>query len=451
MIQEKNIKNNVGVKAMLSKKHDCFLLNLYLIVFCLSALCAFYNHDCMFVAIASMIACSIVLGLEETTIMFVFAYPFEALFHFSIFGTTENIFPYVYSAMFFVVGIKYLIKIFKKKEKLDFVLLIMMAAFLVYLVLPINKIKLVDYVQYVAAMAIVYLLFKQSRHLNIKRIINYAVVGLAISVLMSVVLQFYNSYSSVYENYYTDGLLKLQGLFVNPNYLMMFVCLLSAVLKTEFIKKASATKLVQWAFVFVVGYTTLSRNFLVCDVAISLILLILYIARKDKTRLKNLAIISAVGVGLMLLLFTYTKVYYIRLKEFIKKLLSGDSASGGGPAPEDEPADPGRILIWKRYLKSFFASAKSVFFGYGISAPALRIKAHNTYIQGFWQIGVIGMALLCVISAKTIFNKRKDKNVLYWVVLAAFLVLSFFESNLLNTVFLIFFALLMASGRKCDE
>ena len=434
-------------QKMLTYKQDNFLLNLYLAIFCLASLCGLFSSESMYIAIATMVACSIVLGIEETAIMFVFAYPFEVLFHFSLFGTTENIFPYVYSAMFFVVGIKYLIKVFKKKEKLDFVLLIMMAAFLVYLVLPINKIKLVDYVQYVAAMAIVYLLFKQSKHLNIKRIINYAVVGLAISVLMSVVLQFYNSYSSVYENYYTDGLLKLQGLFVNPNYLMMFVCLLSAVLKTEFIKKASATKLVQWAFVFVVGYTTLSRNFLVCEIAVSAVLLIVYIARKDKTRLKNLAIISAVGVGLMLILFSYTKVYYIRLKEFIRNLFRSSPSS----APEDEPADPGRILIWRRYLKSFFASIKSVLFGYGISAPALRIKAHNTYIQGFWQIGVIGMALLCVILAKTIFNKRKNKNVLYWVVLVAFLVLSFFESNLFNTVFLIFFAILMASGGKCDE
>ena len=450
-----NKKNN-GFLKILNIKDLCFLnqnnnylLNTFLFVFCFFAFLSLFNHIFMYVAVLIITVASIILNTKDVVTIFVFTYPFEVLFNFNLNGNNINIFPYLNALIFLVIGIKYIIKVVKKQEILDRGLIISIVIFLTYLLIPINKINIVDSLQYFAVLGIVYLLLKNKKELDIKQIINYSVLGLIVSVFFSVVLYFNNIYGSFYEFYYTDGILKVQGLFVNPNYLMMFACFLSAYLKAEFVRHGKSTTLIQWLFVFIIGYTTISRNFLFCEIAIFLFLLISCYVKKNKFGLKNLLVIFVFSLAIMLILFDYSKTYYLRLKYFIKSTLSGENST---PIAEDTIADPGRILIWKRYLKSYFDSIKSILFGYGISAPLLMIKTHNTYIYGFWLIGIVGMALLSFLMIKIMFFDNKNKNSSFWSVLISFLVLSFFESNFLNIVFLIMFAILMAcSGGTINE
>ena len=100
----------------------------------------------------------------------------------------------------------------------------------------------------------------------------------------------------------------------------------------------------------------------------------------------------------MLVLFMYTKEHFGRLS-------ADDLVNGYNNSVDAENinqiADPGRGGLIKIYVKDFLSSALVILFGRGLAAPWIGgtncLSSHNTYLQAFWNTGIVGVILFVAV------------------------------------------------------
>lgn len=121
-------------------------------------------------------------------------------------------------------------------------------------------------------------------------------------------------------------------------------------------------------------------------------------------------------------------------------------------AEESEEVDinaltTGRVDIWMMYIKYIITNIKTAVFGDGISATYYNgIAAHNTYIDIFRHLGVVGGVLLVIslrmILMQSVSAPKKKYNMLNYSVIFCMLIMYFFLSELfsLDAPFHIFLA-----------
>ena len=128
--------------------------------------------------------------------------------------------------------------------------------------------------------------------------------------------------------------------------------------------------------------------------------------------------------------------------------------------------DPGRGGLIKIYLKDYLSSVLVVLFGRGISHPWFgSYSAHNTYLQAFWNTGLIGVSLLIVIAflfLKKFTNlkfvtllKKTFTDLSLYQLLIPVLAIMFIENLFMNmqmivVVMVVLFAILIVQ-RKAEE
>ena len=173
--------------------------------------------------------------------------------------------------------------------------------------------------------------------------------------------------------------------------------------------------------VFVFGYMTISRTFLIAIAVVVLLYLIFELCKR-----KNIAssfiffVVIALIIGCVMLIFKdVTNTFFVRFEsayyeswipgleygmdeDIFKEFLAGNI-----------PAALNRTDMIKYYLMDWSSSPKSILFGRGISRKAIGgLNSHNILIQKIWEHGLIGCAfyftiLICSINWKKL-KKIKD-------------------------------------------
>lgn len=427
-----------------------------------------------------MIVCGVLFNFEKSLSLFLFCYAFEAIFYFYVIKDDDYIFLFTlfYSILFTVCFVKYFISILKKQRKINLKTLIPLLIFIVYILIPINKIKFDDLIKYVIAFGFIYLLLELKDEVNVNNIIIIICVSLILSCVFSLFIRYSNRMIDIMGGYFNYGIKKRQGVFSNPNWLAVYSSLVIACL---------IYKLIFEDFIFIIPlcviipytYGTLSRDYILCFMITLLFCVVLLCFKRKKI---NLIRFSASIFLILTVVFSQleiTKIYVKRLDSFYREACSligierndetkptetpsvNKNENQGTIKPplngnidnvwiDGNPIDAGRAEIWQRYLKDFRSSPKKIIFGAGASAEILGISPHNTFINLIWQFGVIGIILLSIIFYVIGREIIKSKSIFSLLIIGLVCLISLFESNVFNYVAIMMLSLIILTSKRKD-
>lgn len=457
------INKLVIIKEWIIKEKKFLIL---LAVMTVSLAVSMFTEFALIACMAVAVVCAVCFNFEKCLSLFLFSYAFEAVFYAQISGGDTFVFPIFYSIIFGICAIKYLIKVIKKEIKINWKALIPILIFMVYLVLPINPINLYDTLKFIVALVFIYLLIENRNEIKFDNLIIYAVLGLLISIFSSIFIKFSPRMLSYVGVFYNFGIKKKQAMFTNPNWLVVFSVLIIALCSYKCISQNWA-----WGLPLLVllpyTYGTLSRDFIICISIIMFFLFIcLCIAKNKKSTYKGLSILLLLII-VCFTQFNVTKVYGQRLG--LDKIFSNeqtqdknnnttndeDISSWDNKIDDSElwkdgkPIDPGRLELWKRYIKEIVSSPKNIIFGSGISADILGTSPHNSYLFIVYQLGIIG-TLITFLIFYLIYKKLLKFNALTLLSLILVCFICFVEGNVFNyvAIMMIIFLTASASGER---
>lgn len=482
---KQELKNKLKSVGDWIKKERYFLI--LLAVMTVSMFIAMYTKYALIACFALTVVCAIFFDFEKSLALFMFCQFFRSIFYEKVLWISVSFLYLFFLIIFGICAIKYFIKVLKKECKFNWKVLIPMLVFLVYIVLPINAIKIKRLPMYLVSFAAIYLLLEFHEKLNYNNIIIYAIIGVAISIIFSLFAINIPRMRGFMPLCYNYGVRKTQGMFGNPNTFVTFMDLLIPLVLYKFIFKDW-----MWGFSLLIllpySWNVLSRDFIInLAVVYSLILIFILIKRKKKHFIKF-------GISIVLLLvvcgtqLNATKVYIMRFGEMFGKEYSftieqdkqkdehkwnsenksensssGESAEiengvDNGSAKENTanddsglwidgtPLDPGREGIWKRYLKEITSSPKKLIFGSGVSAELLGVLTHNTFIEILWRFGIVGSVLLCGVFYLLAKKLIKNWNLLILLELVVVILVNMVETRLFGELGTMMIVMLMASA-----
>lgn len=466
---KKELINKLGIiKEWIVKEKNFLIL---LAVMTVSLAVSMFTEYALLACMAVAVVCAVCFNFEKCLSLFLFSYAFGAVFYAQISGGNTFVFPIFYSIIFGICAIKYLIKVIKKEIRINWKILVPFSVFMVYLVLPINPINLYDTLKFIVALVFIYLLIEKRNEIKFENLIIYAVLGLLISIFSSIFIKFSPRMLSYVGVFYNFEIKKKQAMFTNPNLLVEFSALIIAFCSYKCIFKDWT-----WGLPLLVllpyTYGTLSRDFIICIFIIMFFLFIcLCIAKNKKSTYKGLSILLLLII-VCFTQFNVTKAYSQRLG--LDKIFSNEQTQDknnnttidDGADSEDitskdnkiddselwidgTPIDPGRLELWKRYIKDIVSSPKKLLFGNGISADILGTSPHNSYFFIVYQLGIIG-TLITFLIFYLIYKKLLKFNALTLLSLILVCFISFVEGNVFNyvAIMMIIFLTASAGGEK---
>lgn len=131
------------------------------------------------------------------------------------------------------------------------------------------------------------------------------------------------------------------------------------------------------------GLMSVSKSFLLISTCLLLLWLAELLLQKGKVSVKVTLILTLLVVGLFLLSSTmFTDMLDVMFSRFESNSNLSDLTTG-------------RTDVWRFYTNAFFEDIRLLLFGQGCSGVILGEKAtHNTLLQGVFQLGLVGCALM---------------------------------------------------------
>ena len=328
-----------------------------------------------------------------------------------------------------------------------------------YLILPINKISLIDTSEYIIAILLIYLIAETKEELKLKELIIYAAAGLILASIISYLLNYSNRLEEFVPdlNYY--GLHRFCGLLTNPNAYAILSVFITACLMYYCIFKNDFKLFIFLIPILFFSYLTLSRNFMFSTFIIMGVYIIFSLIKRKSYIFFNLILTLILFCLVALSLPKYTEVYTYRVEGTVVEVTQekNENSVNEGKDPENTwvdgtEIDPGRIGIWKRYLNDYTSSAKTILFGRGVSAEALGVGAHNFYIKFLWHFGIIGVLIFAYAIINLLVKKLKNFKcpLLYSLMFVMIFIASieevFFERSFM--VFIVLFLVLIGERHE---
>ena len=381
------------------------LFKLYLMLMVIVGFSLFFEEAAIVLCVAVLVL-SCFLPVSDVFGMMLFFYPFFSIFVFK----DINLYFILFAATLGVQAVKYLIEVVKKKQGIDWILVSMVVIYLVYIILPIRetfegKFKVGCDVKYLSSalafFVMLYVVYKQKEKVDFLKGLHLFVVGFLIAGCLG-----WFAYVSprlkevmIITDYIGIDLIRFNGLFGFPNTLAIVGLIASAmVFYLQHNKKIGNVGYLYNALIFALCYITLARSFLYAYFG-GLALFIFFTIIKEKKNSWKVILPEIAGIVIvMLVLFMYTKEHFGRLS-------ADDLVNGYNNSVDSENinqiADPGRGGLIKIYVKDFLSSIMVILFGRGLSAPWIGgtncLSSHNTYLQAFWNTGIVGVILFIVI------------------------------------------------------
>lgn len=455
------------IKSWIIKEKNFLIL---LAVMTISLAVAMFTHYALIICFLVGAFCATFFSFEKSISLFFFSFAFEIIFYTGSINNRISHIAMFYALIFIICFLKYFIKVIEKKKTINLKSLLFLVPLLLYVLLPINSYSISHIVKYVVALGFIYLLLEYKKEINFDNILIVASFGLIVSFIFVI----FKPYSSritgligVYYNFDMGQIVKRQGMFSNPNLLALYSILIITWTVYKFLK-GDILWIVPMIFIFSYSYGVLSREFLLCLLVLIALLVIYNCIIKNKDVFLKTLIIFGVFIIVALTQFKLTQIYFERLKAIFYEIFELFNIGKDNPIQNQEeiidssttestnanlwidgtPIDPGRVGLWKRYYKDFTSSAKTTLFGRGISAEFLGMSTHNTFVEIFWRLGIVGTLLLgvvCCLIAKEIVRRN---NYLTFNLLVIILIINCCEACLFNSIALIMMVMLIGSLNK---
>ena len=271
-----------------------------------------------------------------------------------------------------------------------------------------------------------YFIYEARKEIDILKMVKVLCFMLIATGLTCQLGKGFNRFFRINQSYSYNNFLKLYGMTENPNiYGYGVVIAISALLALFFFEKINIVEfLLYFVPCFILGYFTISRNYLISVAAALAVFGVCYLVKKKIKALEILVPLCAIVCAIMLLFSGYTELYFDRgfvdyefdsldklnqlTPEEYKLIFAGKMES-----------NPGRLGIWKNYLLCILQSPLYVIFGVGSSAVQVGcIHAHNVYLYWFYRFGLVGLFLLGLIfyfmlKKDNVFSKQNKS--LLWI------------------------------------
>lgn len=175
---------------------------------------------------------------------------------------------------------------------------------------------------------------------------------------------------------------RFNGLEGDPNYYSMYILAVLACLTVMILKeRKNGVNLLLFSVLSVLGLLSVSKMFLLVWAALLIILLINSIKAGTK-KFISVVLLFLIG-GTLAYFFAGDAIdsYIFRFSGLKNESLSDLTT--------------GRSAIRKTYLSAIFGSMKTMFLGEGLNSilPNYRYVSHDTYIQSWYSLGLIGSVI----------------------------------------------------------
>ena len=459
-----------------------FNLVFFGILILLLGLSCFVNWG-VFIVIAFVVICSFFLNITNIIATMLFMVSFLVCFSIG----DENFWEYIYLYLVLLLCIKYIIFLLKSEEKesfkqgiiiilkkINWKLLIPIIVLFVYWLLPFHSNSFGSVVGNILDFIVLYLAYEMRKEINFSYLIQMFCLGIVVSSLISLMQPISTRLQEIMiqvppVNNYT----RFTGLTTHPNQFAIFSFIaLSALLFLKYHNKISYINFYGlFAIVFIFGYCSISRGFIIAFVISLLIFVLAYIVKYKKRALKVLAVVSCLLVVLGGIFTVETKMNFERLYNITENVVSNYGIDNNSVQENEKNIDigtaeneyikfseewwdavydgqirydPGRVEIWKEYIEDWASSTKTILLGQGFSQPYIGCMApHNLYLLLLWRDGLIGVLIQCFILLSFINYKKVKEVKKYWVVLM--LLIPYLCSCLLESGFM-FFKLIFVLG-----
>lgn len=411
----------------------------YAIIALLCLLCCFF-YDATWFLIAFVAVCACFYSTEKLVALTFVIYLIQM-------PLLPGLFPILMIFVMLMFAKNFLIKFFKRKQKIELKTLIVLLSLVVYavvthLIAPYTTFTY--FLIFISDIFILYFTFLARKEIDVLKIVRIFVAAIIITGVICYVSSLLPRFEEFHSWYIKKGLLKNWGMTENPNHYAGAVLIaISSVLALFFFNKIELPEFViSFVMLYVCGYLTISRNFLL-SVAVALVVFgICYLVRHGFKALELLIPLCAIVCAVCLLFEGQTFRYFDRINNFYE-LDSLDQLEG---LSEEEyrlifaglmDFNPGRFGIWKIYFKRIFSSPIFTLFGLGVSAVRLgRIHPHNAYIQWLYKLGIVGMAIVCLLIFMMVREEKtkNKKNKIYYFLIAIFPVLFMLIFDIWNIV-----------------
>lgn len=451
-----------------------------------------WTEVAVWIALAIALLFCFKLNKEMLLTTFLFMSSFEIVFNQTIIKL--NILTLIKMIILCFIVVKYLIEVIKKERKLNFRIIIPVAMYIVFLMIPISILSIKIAIDTLVFFVLIYLIKECGDEISLLNPARGLAGGLIVSSLFSLFKNKSARLASLaIKVVESDSYVRFSGLKLHPNSFAVMAVICLAVLLLMMIMN----KINFWEFftlfipIFAFGYQTISRNFVLGMFVCGLTFLIIYIFKFKLKSWKVLVCLALCVVSLIGILNVETTIYLKRFGviqssvEVNCSIVNCEAQSiqnaweNNSEYDQQESADyenleymsdewwravydgkikydPGRVGIWKMYIKDWFSSPTVFLFGRGTdAAPIGQMAAHNALIEIARRNGIVGILFLVAIIISFINFKQFKLKHFYplLVLILPFLTMSFFESLNMHKEFYIFLILssiliYRESGRK---
>lgn len=203
---------------------------------------------------------------------------------------------------------------------------------------------------------------------------------------------------------------RFMGLNYDPNYYSMSV-IFAIVLCLMLLLNKTGSKpfiLIMIISLLMFGFRSYSKMFLLCMMVIAVVLL-LYILKSPKM---FFMLIIPSGIVLALIVTYLNRINYLNM--MFARLFEGDISTG-------------RVEIWGGYFEYLKNTPFAFIFGSGVGFDYLSVGGpHNTYIEGVFFVGVLGMVCYLGIIVSILKNRKYNcrKKIINFMLLVVFFIMN---------------------------
>ncbi len=303
------------------------------------------------------------------------------------------------------------------EQKLKLIPFLLTSCLVLYSFIKFNISNIESALVFNIILVIAYLIFVNSKSINVYRVIRYFIMGILISATIGYVLAFIPEMKHI-SVYVPET--RFKSLVGHPNsFQIMCLVGLSLLVWMFFRTRIKYIPfLIYYTIISIVGLTSQSKSFLIISLVLLLVFLVILFIKN-----KKLGVVTFFGV-----VFLGTIVFTIFNEEILSII---DRFTKYEYSNVVDSLLTGRLSIWLDYINKWKSSVFNIIFGCGItSAGEDGHGGHNLLIMLIYKLGLAGFTLLIALCASyfmLVKNKLKKFKFVNLIPLTTLLLISLSE------------------------
>ena len=299
----------------------------------------------------------------------------------------------------------YAIMYFKEKTKPNWLLLIFVGIFFIYGLIPFggyNENWGVRMAAFFAMFAFIGMIIKKPQVVRLGFNFRLLAFALLLTCVYSATFYFSPYMSEAMVLSYAGGRGRFQSLLGHPNVFAMFCTF--CILAMAYFILSKKNKWFDWLLMIglsVAGFFTLSKTFLLLMLVVYFVVVIWMFTQNFLRTFVwgSIALTAIIILGLL-----YQNIVIIIVNRFV-----GTFSECHTFADFMNMITTFRYDLWVEYATHLAHNPMVLVFGAGMGAPVLStLSAHNLFITGTYQLGLVGMLLLAVAIILMIREYKKN-------------------------------------------